>query len=1474
MGEHEGVNSVAASETEPASGETLMGNLEQGGDESDIMVEVKGSDVFVDGDCLKKVDSESKTEDLDGGVDLGAKEVQEGKTETGVEDLQDVAGAARDVDEMECAEAVSERTDVAEAARDVVEMECAEAVSEQTVVVEEVGDEDTEKGVEGVELSSTGVESDVSVSNPGNEPANEPESKSSENEPVTENAASIPKEDSSSKDDVIPGEETSTKDETRHDSVTDAGVSSSENEQGLVNSTLCEGVDKDRPAESENSQSQLAREDDPLMPREEETTGFKDEAMRDPVANVGVSSSENDQGLVNRTVFNKADTDCSGHDNNKISDCPSEPRSSPSEIVREDATLMPGEEDTNFKDKDTHIEDAGLSSLENDQSLATPATCPVIDKDSSGHATDKILDSPVEAATERETGEVNKDEILHSKAESMENIVDHKNSPHNEEGLQVDGEKCTAICDMVVAGSQSPDERADASDGCGAREVDSKGSDNPNCGVLDESESDKIIQTEAPKSADNDVKDNSEVLPDQQPSTESGTNNINGEESELSHAKCNNLEKGDAMEVEVEGVLDSENRTSIHYSENDITLETSNNTVCPADVNEDKLDVTNATNLGPAKDSDVVQTDAMDIDEDKLGFVNATNLGSPKDSDIVQTDSELSVKNTVVVPANTQVIDSNTVAKSELEGLGGHESAPKDDENVGLVNKGNQAGNDCATDTEMIDDNSTFEFIDDGFWQEDEGKNTIPRGDNARSEGTPDMGSVQSHGQIGTEESLVECQGNVVQSDATPGTDTEICNQMSSQSTCISNEEVVMQQNLVLTPEADHGQSTVMTTVAEEQVEGATGSGAYNEVIGQQAIEMENADGFLDAHVPETTVVDEQREEENEKLHSDEKHDIGEQREIQENASQIDQSLVSGVKATKPANFANIYPGFLLPPEKLGKFTVSDLVWGKVRSHPWWPGQIFDPADASEKAVRYYKKGCFLVAYFGDRTFAWNDATVLKPFWSHFSQIEKQSNSETFQNAVRGALDEVSRRIELGLACSCIPKSSYNKIACQVVENTGIREESSRRYGVDKSTGVKSFTPDKVLLFLRGVARSPTCGADQLDLVIARAQLLAYSRFKGCSELSEFLSGGELLENDEEGVTVNKGPSHKRKHNLKDSLQPTKKERRMSEIMGNSELDETLADGSDRTKSVYSAKVSSTTSVTPNPPPFKIGERILRAASHLKGDSTQPEASSPLQNPPKEKVAGPSELPSIDELFSQLQLVAQAPMGDYSFLNTFIHCILDLRYPKHSELQNSSTGRPVVGRKRRASQAPDGAAEDFEFDDINDSYWTDRIVQNYSEEQLLQNGENGGREEFPVSPFDSEKVHKATRRSYSRKRYSIGNNEIGVDECNEEAEKRKLEPAELILNFAEGNRLPTEMSLNKTFRRFGPIKELETEVHPDCARARVVFKRGSDAEVAYSSAGKFNIFGSMQVNYELNYTPVISVRPLLLTIPQGQEEAI
>ncbi|KAJ6322905.1 hypothetical protein OIU77_012692 [Salix suchowensis] len=203
---------------------------------------------------------------------------------------------------------------------------------------------------------------------------------------------------------------------------------------------------------------------------------------------------------------------------------------------------------------------------------------------------------------------------------------------------------------------------------------------------------------------------------------------------------------------------------------------------------------------------------------------------------------------------------------------------------------------------------------------------------------------------------------------------------------------------------------------------------------------------------------------------------------------------------------------YLLPPNNEGEFSVSDLVWGKVRSHPWWPGQIFDPSDASEKAMKYNKKDCYLVAYFGDRTFAWNEASLLKPFTSHFSQVEKQSNAEVFQNAVDCALEEVSRRVELGLACSCVPKDAYDEIKFQVVESAGIRAGASTRDGVDKDTSADLFQPDKLVGYMKTLAQSPASEANRLELVIAKSQLLAFYRLKGYSELPEYQVCGELLE--------------------------------------------------------------------------------------------------------------------------------------------------------------------------------------------------------------------------------------------------------------------------------------------------------------------------------------------------------------------------
>ncbi|XVF23712.1 hypothetical protein REPUB_Repub13aG0063400 [Reevesia pubescens] len=610
-----------------------------------------------------------------------------------------------------------------------------------------------------------------------------------------------------------------------------------------------------------------------------------------------------------------------------------------------------------------------------------------------------------------------------------------------------------------------------------------------------------------------------------------------------------------------------------------------------------------------------------------------------------------------------------------------------------------------------------------------------------------------------------------------------------------------------------------------------------------------------------------------------------------------------------------------------GGFSVSDLVWGKVRSHPWWPGQIFDPSDASEKAVKYHKKDSFLVAYFGDRTFAWNEASLLKPFRSHFSQIEKQSNSESFQNAVNCALEEVSRRVELGLACSCIPQDVHGKIKFQEVENTGVREESSIRDGVDVSMCASAFEPDKLVDYLKALAESPSGGGDRLDLVIAKAQLLAFYRLKGFQQLPEFqfcrgLSESEneantshseekmhfseviepVIPMDADGEQSSTGQETsktqrsyylKRKHNLKDILYPSKKERSLSELMGETFDSPDGENGSDGIgnkllssssgkkrkavdsfedsvmqegrKTISLAKVSLTTAHFPKPS-FKIGECIRRAASQMSGCPSILKSSGDrlqkldggsenlaadgydvpddnFENALRKKMNILTEYPSLDELLSQLHLAACDPVKSYSFVNLIIAFFSDFR---DSVVLDQFPGDKAGGKRKKSPNSIIGSPETFEFEDMNDTYWTDRIVQNGSEEHPSP---GNGRGQYQIVPVEIGKPLQKGRKS--RKRYSDVSHDLTAQKPGYVDERA---PAELVMNFSEINSVPSETKLNMMFKHFGPLKESETEVDRETSRARVVFRRSSDAEVAYNSAGKFNIFGPVAVNYQLNYT--------------------
>ncbi|CAN1174183.1 PWWP domain-containing protein 2 [Linum perenne] len=610
-------------------------------------------------------------------------------------------------------------------------------------------------------------------------------------------------------------------------------------------------------------------------------------------------------------------------------------------------------------------------------------------------------------------------------------------------------------------------------------------------------------------------------------------------------------------------------------------------------------------------------------------------------------------------------------------------------------------------------------------------------------------------------------------------------------------------------------------------------------------------------------------------------------------------------------SFANAQQAkYQLPSDFDGEFCVSDLVWGKVRSHPRWPGQIFDPADASEQALRYQKKDSFLVAYFGDRTFAWNEPHLLKPFRSHFSQSEKQSNSEAFQNAVDSALEEVSRRVELGLACSCVPSEDRYKIELELVGNAGIQEEAVERGDVDISRTADMFKPANLINYVKSLAQSPVAGADRVDLVILRSQLFSFYRLKGYSPLPEFQCFGESLE---DGEAVNHAGSaceddlhhstlpdsqtqrpyyHKRKHNLKDGVYRGKKVKSLAALIDDSwdsVEDETGADGKivspssakrrkgpdpfadestvhDEVKTISLAKISTASSAVPKPS-FRIGECIRRAASQmtaspsiLKSNSQKFDDEYDYSMPQCDEEENNSlvGISSLDELLLQLRSAARDPLQRCSFLNVIVSFFSDYRNSVVVDQQD------VVDKRRKVFHSV-GDSATFEFVDMNDTYWTDRVIENGSEEKPARKSKKRENLFIPVS------LDKPVQRSNVRKRYSDGNFNVLPEKPPGYVDEKA--PAELVMHFPVADSIPSEMKLNKMFKCFGPLKESGTEVDRDTNRARVVFKHSSDAEAAHGSASKFNIFGSLLVNYQLNYIISVPFKSEPLSLTHGDEDA-
>ncbi|KNA24385.1 hypothetical protein SOVF_016280 [Spinacia oleracea] len=612
--------------------------------------------------------------------------------------------------------------------------------------------------------------------------------------------------------------------------------------------------------------------------------------------------------------------------------------------------------------------------------------------------------------------------------------------------------------------------------------------------------------------------------------------------------------------------------------------------------------------------------------------------------------------------------------------------------------------------------------------------------------------------------------------------------------------------------------------------------------------------------------------------------------------------------------------------KKKGGFCASDLVWGKVKSHPWWPAQIFESGDASEKSRKYFNSKGYFVGYFGDQTFAWNDETKLKPFAPNFSQMVKQTRMDAFRHAVDCILVETSRRVEFGLSCHCIVDEVYNQLKTQVVENAGILEQSRVREGGDRFFTASSFQPVKFLDYVNDLAQGPHADVDRLEHVIARAQMAAFYRWKGIYHLAEFGSLIGYVNNEADApVTADKEKCEviadgnlppitieeddirpqKRKKTSSDGGQSTKKARCFSDLIGKKGLqkkDDKETKGKSGSKPISPSarrrkEIKTTKECSPletsiqfkdTKPSYKVGESILRVAGQLSQPSPLLKldlASHGKKDKGNSKQCSKitSKYASLDVILSELHLAAIEPLKELSLLSKMVTFISDFRnsivpdselLQKHEESGKEGTSSsdkeglyesgPAEICKEEYSSATKSKskAPESEITTLSDVEAGEDVKLSNKTIKVLEQQTSLSDVKLPVVEPDHSEVDgisvcsQEIGSTVSSSQQHCGS-ENGTSEGGQVDEKMQQEdsPTALTLKFTDMDSMPTETKLINVFSHFGSLKESETEVVAKKLCARVVFKRRSDAETAFSSSGKFKIFGPSLVCYRLNYAP-------------------
>ncbi|MES1904260.1 MAG: Histone-lysine N-methyltransferase NSD3 [Paramarteilia canceri] len=84
----------------------------------------------------------------------------------------------------------------------------------------------------------------------------------------------------------------------------------------------------------------------------------------------------------------------------------------------------------------------------------------------------------------------------------------------------------------------------------------------------------------------------------------------------------------------------------------------------------------------------------------------------------------------------------------------------------------------------------------------------------------------------------------------------------------------------------------------------------------------------------------------------------------------------------------------------------GQIVWGKIRRYPWWPGQIVHPRYSNDSVRNFkHKPGEFLVHFFGSNDFAWMHSGQVYMYYEGDDQEQYYSFfiNDSFKNSLKQA---------------------------------------------------------------------------------------------------------------------------------------------------------------------------------------------------------------------------------------------------------------------------------------------------------------------------------------------------------------------------------------------------------------------------------------------------------------------------------------